>query len=97
MQLEEEAEPGLGSSWEVPAAAGGPPEAGMRIQQLSCGMNGTWGCRQHQTRPVSGFEELRGDTEHRSTGVPGGLVVGIWCFHCCGPGSIPGLGTEIPH
>ena len=26
----------------------------------------------------------------------GGLVVGILCFHCCGPGSIPGLGTKIP-
>ena len=27
---------------------------------------------------------------------PAGLVVRIWCFHHCGPGSIPGLGTEIP-
>ena len=27
---------------------------------------------------------------------PGGLVVRIWCFHCWGPGSIPGRGTEIP-
>ena len=24
-------------------------------------------------------------------------MLGIWCFHCCGPGSIPGLGTEILH
>ena len=28
---------------------------------------------------------------------PGGLVARTWCFHCRGPGSIPGLGTEIPH
>ena len=28
---------------------------------------------------------------------PGGRVVRIWGFHCCGPGSVPGLGTEIPH
>ena len=28
---------------------------------------------------------------------PGGLEVRIWCFHHCGLGSIPGLGTEIPH
>ena len=28
---------------------------------------------------------------------PGGLMVRIQHFHCCGPGSIPGLGTEIPH
>ena len=28
---------------------------------------------------------------------PGGLVVRIQCFHHSGPGSIPGLGTEIPH
>ena len=27
---------------------------------------------------------------------PGGLVVRIWHFHCYGPGSIPGQGTEIP-
>ena len=27
---------------------------------------------------------------------PGGLLVRIWCFHCCGLGSIPGWGTEIP-
>ena len=26
---------------------------------------------------------------------PGGLVVRIPSFHCCGPGSIPGEGTEI--
>ena len=26
----------------------------------------------------------------------GGLVVRIWHFHCCGLGSIPGQGTEIP-
>ena len=25
---------------------------------------------------------------------PGCLVVRIWCFYCCGWGSIPGLGTE---
>ena len=30
-------------------------------------------------------------------GFPGGLVVRIWCFHCCGTSSVPGLGTEIPH
>ena len=28
---------------------------------------------------------------------PSGLVVMTWCFHCCGPGSIPGLGTKISH
>ena len=28
---------------------------------------------------------------------PGGLVVRTWCFYHCGLGSIPGLGTEIPH
>ena len=28
---------------------------------------------------------------------PGGLVVRTQHFHCCSPGSIPGLGTEIPH
>ena len=28
---------------------------------------------------------------------PGGLVVRILCFHPCGSGLIPGLGTEIPH
>ena len=22
---------------------------------------------------------------------PGGLAVRIWCFHCCGPSSTPGL------
>ena len=28
---------------------------------------------------------------------PGGLVVGTpACFHCCGPGLIPGGGTKIP-
>ena len=27
---------------------------------------------------------------------PGSLVVRIWHFHCHGPGSIPGQGTEIP-
>ena len=25
----------------------------------------------------------------------GGLLVRTWCFHCCGPGSIHGWGTEI--
>ena len=28
---------------------------------------------------------------------PVGLVVRTWCFHCCGPDSIPGLGTKIPY
>ena len=27
---------------------------------------------------------------------PGGLVVRIQGFHCCGPGSIPGQETKIP-
>ena len=27
---------------------------------------------------------------------PGDPVVRTWCFHCCGPGSIPGPGTKIP-
>ena len=26
---------------------------------------------------------------------PGSPVVRIWCFHCCGLGSIPGQGTKI--
>ena len=26
---------------------------------------------------------------------PSGLVVRIWYFHCCGPGSVSGQGTEI--
>ena len=29
--------------------------------------------------------------------IPGDLVVGIWCFHHCGPGSVPGLGAELLH
>ena len=29
--------------------------------------------------------------------LPGGVVVRTWCSHGCGPGSIPGLGTEIPY
>ena len=28
---------------------------------------------------------------------PGGLVVRIWHFHCHRHGSIPGLGTDLPH
>lgn len=28
-------------------------------------------------------------------GFPGGLAVRLWCFHCHGPGLIPGRGTEI--
>lgn len=28
---------------------------------------------------------------------PDGLVVRTWHFHFCGPGSILGLRTEIPH
>ena len=28
---------------------------------------------------------------------PGGLVISIWHFHLDSPGSIPGLGTEIPY
>ena len=27
---------------------------------------------------------------------PGGPVVGIQCFHCCGPQLDPWLGTKIP-
>ena len=27
---------------------------------------------------------------------PGAPVVRTWRFHCCGPGSIPGWGTNIP-
>ena len=26
---------------------------------------------------------------------PGGPVARTWCFHCWGPGSIPGWGTKI--
>lgn len=28
---------------------------------------------------------------------PDDVVVGIWSFYRCSPGSIPGLGTEIPY
>ena len=28
--------------------------------------------------------------------LPGSLLVRFWCFHYCGPGSIPDLGPEIP-
>ena len=28
---------------------------------------------------------------------PGGRVVRTWCFHHCGLGSVPGLGSEMPH
>ena len=28
---------------------------------------------------------------------PGGLVVRTRFFHCCGPGSVPLLGTKIPY
>ena len=35
------------------------------------------------------------DKKMLAKGVPCGLVVRIWCFHCCCWGSIPGLGTEI--
>ena len=28
--------------------------------------------------------------------LPGGPAVRTWCFHCHGPGSIPGQGTKIP-
>ena len=28
-------------------------------------------------------------------GFPGGLMVGIWCFHCCGLGSTLGWGPKI--
>ena len=27
---------------------------------------------------------------------PGGLMLRILCFRCCGPDSVPGWGTEIP-
>lgn len=36
------------------------------------------------------------ETEHNWwEGVPWGLAVKTWSFHCCGLGSVPGLGTEI--
>lgn len=28
-------------------------------------------------------------------GIPGGPVVGSWCFHCQGPGSVPGPVEEL--
>jgi len=40
-----------------------------------------------------GINAKRGTTQ----GVPWWLVVRIQHFHRCGLGSIPGLGTEIPH
>ena len=30
-------------------------------------------------------------------GFSGGLEVRTQCFHCRGQGSVPGMGTEIPH
>ena len=33
-------------------------------------------------------------TEHKGE-FPDGLILKIWGFHCHGPGSIPGRGTEI--
>ena len=29
-------------------------------------------------------------------GCPGGPVVRTWCFHCQGPGSIPGQENKVP-
>lgn len=37
------------------------------------------------------------DKNRKEGELPGDLVVRIQCFHCYGPGSISGLGTEIPH
>ena len=36
-------------------------------------------------------------SEEKPQEFPGGPVVRIWCFHCRGPGSIPGQGTKILH
>ena len=35
------------------------------------------------------------DKKQRRWEFPGGLVIGIPGFHCCGLGSVPGRGTEI--
>ena len=34
--------------------------------------------------------------KYKSRGFSGGPMVRIWCFHCRGPGSIPGWGTKTP-
>ena len=36
-------------------------------------------------------------TEKTTQELPGGPAVKAPRFHCCTPGSVPGLGTEIPH
>lgn len=42
--------------------------------------------------PLSRFPWANSHME-RSTSVPGGLVVRIWCFRCHSMGSVPGPGT----
>ena len=39
----------------------------------------------------------RGHTTCNGRELPGGLVVRIWSFRCCGPGLLPRLGTKISH
>ena len=36
-------------------------------------------------------------SKRRTREFPGGLIVRAWYFDNCGPGSIPGLGANIPH
>ena len=47
--------------------------------------------RQVGSLSSTSFQSIEGRQEF-----PGVLAVSIWGFHCCGPGSIPSQGTEIP-
>ena len=45
----------------------------------------------------SSWDELKNITKKTNTWeFPGGPVVRTWCFHCWGPGLIPGQWTKIP-
>ena len=40
------------------------------------------------------FSDTKEDLKENCGGVPGGLLVRIQGFHCCGPGLIPGWETD---
>ena len=40
-----------------------------------------------------GHRTLKSEPSEELTGTP---VVRAWCFHCCGPGSIPGREIKLP-
>ena len=54
--------------------------------------------RPNNQKPQGGKKKKKDNRKRYTENIefPGGLVV-TQCFHCFGPGSIPGLGTEIPH